>query len=151
MEKDKISEILNSKVLDSNFALFKAQLAIFIKKEFRSCEGFIQRVLDCETTSELRQVARNHNELISEALGFKVECDGDCDAAEKLADQVHDLKCIVNQEEHKLRRLFPTLLDEMKYETFLKLRDNYDLSDFDFLMANGRELINMHYQNEERR
>ncbi len=142
MEKDKISEILNSKVLNSNFELFKAQLAIFVKKEFRSCEDFIQKVLDCETTSELRQVARNNNESIAETLGFDTECDGDCDAAKKLKDEVGDLRWTLNQEEHKLRRLFPTLPDEMKYETFLAFKDKYNFLEFTHLMENGKKLIN---------
>ena len=133
-QPEEIKEVLN-------FPVFKAQLLIFLKQQFKACDTFLDDIMDCEDAGAIRRVAMVQGEEIAEKLDVEL----DCNACDKKDRKISMLESEVSELEDKVETLETetSIPYGYKREAFENHQSKYNFMDFESLMEKGHQLLPM--------
>jgi hypothetical protein len=124
---------------DQYFALFKMQLALFIKANYNPCSGFIQGIEKATDASNLTlHFSKNADSILEHLGGGNSE-----NKISKLESEISNLSDECNEFYNKLEILEgifgPTLNNEFMREHYAMYAHNFQEWELEELLKNGKE------------
>jgi hypothetical protein len=119
---------------EQDFIEFKEQLVLLAQEQFNACNTFVNQVQEADSPSRLKEVFIYMADEIFSKLGGETDTDDLERHIESLQDEVCELEDKIQEHDD----LFPTVYDEMKYQTFLELHSKYTPWEFEQLLLNGK-------------
>lgn len=125
-----------------DFLLFKTQfvLALYIAaKEYQMCKSFIKDISESKDIEGFVKVFKKRNEEIAEWLGVDLEpVEQVCTECSQMEDEVEELR----DKFLKYKFITDYVPDEYKFRSFVQAKDKYSLSELEYLLENGKQLLN---------
>ena len=126
------------------FELFKRLLYNYVKENFKSCDTFLNGILDAKNESYLKSLFKEYNEEIFTHLGGEANSD--------LQDEIDDLQKEVSDLESDNEDLQSqvdefddlagnTMNDNFKLQHFIDYRDEYTEWELEDLLKNGKKYL----------
>jgi len=119
---------------EQEFFEFKRVFIEVASEEFFACKNFIEQIERCQSILMMKQTLIHFADEIFDRLGGEADTSHLDDEIEQLKDKIE----LLEENENDLDELFPTLYDEMKFNTFKELHSKYTPWEFEQLLINGK-------------